>query len=68
MIWANSCLDLIGLFSVSQKTREVGIRRVLGASTSVILCVFSKDEGKHPTRIVARGSIYFLKVLLVSIA
>ena len=48
-----TCLGLIGLsiFSVSQRTKEVGIRKVLGASTSVILYLFSKD---------------FLKVLLVS--
>ena len=48
-----TCLGLIGLsiFSVSQRTKEVGIRKVLGASTSVILYLFYKD---------------FLKVLLVS--
>lgn len=38
-------LGLLGLsvFSVSQRTREVGIRKVLGASASSILTLFSRD-------------------------
>jgi putative ABC transport system permease protein len=50
-----TCLGLLGLsvFSVSQRTREVGIRKVLGASASAILLLLSKD---------------FLKVLMISYA
>jgi putative ABC transport system permease protein len=41
-----ACLGLFGLgvFSVTQRTREVGIRKVLGASVSAILVLFSKDS------------------------
>ena len=48
-----TCLGLIGLsiFSVSQRTKEVGIRKALGASAPTILFIFSKD---------------FLRVLLIS--
>lgn len=48
-----TCLGLLGLsvFSVSQRTREIGIRKVLGASASGILLLLSKD---------------FLKVLVIS--
>lgn len=40
-----TCLGLVGLsvFSVSQRTREVGIRKVLGASATAILTLFSRD-------------------------
>lgn len=40
-----TCLGLLGLsvFSVSQRTKEVGIRKVLGASASAILLLLSKD-------------------------
>jgi putative ABC transport system permease protein len=40
-----SCIGLFGLttFSVEQRTREVGIRKVLGASTPGIVLLLSKD-------------------------
>jgi putative ABC transport system permease protein len=41
-----ACLGLFGLgvFSVTQRTKEVGIRKVLGASVSGILVLFSRDS------------------------
>jgi putative ABC transport system permease protein len=43
-----ACLGLFGLsiFAVTQRTKEVGIRKVLGASVTAILAIFSKDSVK----------------------
>ncbi|MEM9856962.1 MAG: FtsX-like permease family protein, partial [Bacteroidota bacterium] len=40
-----SCLGLLGMISfvVAQRTKEIGIRKVLGAKVSVIVSLFSKD-------------------------
>ena len=40
-----SCLGLLGLvmFSTQQRTKEIGIRKVLGASVTSIISLFSKD-------------------------
>ncbi|RRB10543.1 ABC transporter permease [Larkinella knui] len=49
-----SCLGLLGLvmFSTEQRTKEIGIRKVLGASVGEIVALFSKD---------------FIRLVLVSI-
>jgi len=43
-----SCLGLFGLsaFLAEQKTKEIGIRKILGSSTFGILVLFSKDFSK----------------------
>lgn len=41
-----ACLGLFGLgiFNITQRTKEMGIRKVLGASVAAILLLFSKDS------------------------
>jgi putative ABC transport system permease protein len=40
-----ACLGLLGLaaFAAEQKTKEIGIRKVLGASTSGVIALLSRD-------------------------
>ncbi|MCY3556867.1 MAG: ABC transporter permease [Gemmatimonadetes bacterium] len=44
-----ACLGLLGLasYSIQQRTREIGIRKVLGSSVSTIVVLLSKDFMKH---------------------
>ena len=44
-----ACLGLLGLasFTVSQRTKEIGVRKVLGATTSGILVLLNKDFVKR---------------------
>lgn len=59
-----ACLGLFGLgvFSVTQRTREIGIRKVLGASVSSILILFSGDS----VRLLVVS--YFIAVPLIYLA
>lgn len=59
-----ACLGLFGLgiFSVTQRTKEVGIRKVLGASVSAILVLFSRDS----VRLLLVS--YFISVPLIFMA
>jgi putative ABC transport system permease protein len=40
-----TCMGLLGLsiFSVSQRTKEISVRKILGAPASAVLFIFSKD-------------------------
>ena len=51
-----SCLGLLGLvtYSVTQKAREIGIRKVVGASVTNIVVLFSKQYFK----LILIGNIY----------
>ncbi len=44
-----ACLGLLGLasFSIQQRTREIGIRKILGATVSDIVLLLSKDFMKY---------------------
>ena len=44
-----ACLGLLGLasYSIQQRTREIGIRKVLGSSVSAIVLLLSKDFMKY---------------------
>jgi len=58
-----SCLGLFGLasFMAEQRTREIGIRKVLGASTSKIAVLLSKEftKGVIAANLVAWPLAYF---------
>jgi putative ABC transport system permease protein len=58
-----SCLGLLGLsiFATTQRTKEIGIRKVLGASFSTILLLFSKDSVRIliVSYLIAVPAIYF---------
>jgi len=59
-----SCLGLFGLasFMAEQRTKEIGIRKVLGASVSQILFMLSTDFAKWVAlaSLVAWPSAYFI--------
>ncbi len=59
-----ACLGLLGLasFSIQQRTREIGIRKVLGSSISTIVVLLSKDFMKYVLlgNLIAWPLAYFL--------
>jgi len=59
-----ACLGLLGLssFVIRVRTREIGIRKVLGASVFSLLTLFSKDF----VRLVALASLIALPVIWLS--
>jgi putative ABC transport system permease protein len=61
-----ACLGLVGLsgFVIKLKTKEVGIRKVLGASVPEILLLFSKDF----FRLVAVASVVAIPVIYFAAA
>jgi putative ABC transport system permease protein len=54
-----SCLGLLGLvmYTITQRTKEIGVRKVLGASVSQIIALISKDF----LRLGGRSTSYILK-------
>ncbi len=58
-----SCLGLLGLsiFATTQRTKEIGIRKVLGASFTTILMLFSKDSVRIliVSYLIAVPAVYF---------
>jgi putative ABC transport system permease protein len=59
-----SCLGLLGLaaYTAEQRTKEIGIRKVMGASASVIIVLLSKEYAKWvlTANIIAWPASYFL--------
>jgi len=59
-----SCLGLLGLasYTAQQRTKEIGIRKVLGASVSGIILILSKDFMKWilAANIIASPIAYFV--------
>ena len=44
-----ACLGLFGMaaFTTEQRTKEIGIRKVLGASAAKLVAILNRDMGKH---------------------
>jgi putative ABC transport system permease protein len=44
-----ACLGLFGMaaFAAEQRTKEIGIRKVLGASTATLVALLNRDMGKY---------------------
>ena len=61
-----ACLGLFGLasFATEQRTKEIGIRKVLGASTGIIIVWLSKDFTKWV--LVANGLAWPIAFLLMN--
>jgi putative ABC transport system permease protein len=59
-----ACLGLLGLsiFTITQRTKEIGIRKILGASFSTILLLFSKDSVRLlvVSYVLAAPLVYFV--------
>jgi len=59
-----ACLGLLGLsiFTITQRTKEIGIRKILGASFSTILLLFSKDSVRLLviSYVLAAPPVYFV--------
>ena len=59
-----ACLGLLGLasFSIQQRTREIGIRKVVGSSVSGIVMLLSKDFMKYVlwANVIAWPLAYFV--------
>ncbi|MDE2729273.1 MAG: ABC transporter permease [Gemmatimonadota bacterium] len=59
-----ACLGLLGLasFSIQQRTREIGIRKVVGSSVSSIVVLLSKDFMKYVlwANVIAWPLAYFV--------